>query len=118
MPGHPNRFSSNKKRRGGSVSRPKMLSVALFPKQQGENYRADNEAELLSLYVEIFPGNSEVQIRKILTKLFKTRFTLISDKDYDFLKHIRSLISKLVTRDDSEWNFEAIKVLARQGKLC
>ena len=100
------------------MSRPKMLSVALFPKQQGENYRADTEAELLSLYVEIFPGNSVVQIRKILTKLFKTRFTLISDKDYDFLKHIRSVISKPVTPDDFEWNFEAIKVLARQGKLC
>ena len=95
-----------------------MLSVGLFPKQQGENYRADTEAELLSLYVEIFPGNSEVQIRKILTKLFKTRFTLISDKDYDFLKHIRSVISKPVTPDDFEWNFEAIKVLARQGSFA
>ena len=90
MPGHPNR-SSSKKSRGGSVSRPKMLSVVLFPKQQGENYWADNEAELLSGYIEIFPGNSETQIRKILTKLLKTRFTLISDKDYDFVKRIKNV---------------------------
>ena len=100
------------------MSRPKILSVALYPKQQGENYRADNETELLSGYVEIFPGNSEVEIRKIFTKLFRTSFTLISDKDYDFVKRIRNVISKPVTPDDFEWNFEAIKVLAGQRKLC
>ena len=99
------------------MSRPKILSVALFPKQQGENYRADNETELLSGYVEIFPGNSEVQIRKIFTKLFRTSFTLISDKDYDFVKRIRNVISKPVTPDDFEWNFEAIKVTVNENCL-
>ena len=51
-------------------------------------------------------------------KLFKIKFTLISDKDYDFVECIRNLVSKPVTPDDFEWNFEAIKVLAGQGKLC
>ena len=90
----------------------------MFPKQQGGNCRADNEAELISDYVEVFLGNSEVKIRKILTKLFKIRFTLISDKDYDFVKRIRNVISTPVTPDDFEWNFEAVEVLAGQGKLC
>ena len=116
-PGHPNRFS-RKEFRGGSVNRPKMLQLLLFPKQQGGNSRANNQAELINGYVEVFLGNSKVKIRKILTKLFKTRFTLISDKDYDFVKRIRNLISKLVTPDDFKWNFEAIKVFAGQGKLC
>ena len=52
----------------------------------------------------------EVQIRKILTKFFKTRFHLISDKVYHFVKRIKNVISKPVTSDDFEWNFEDIKV--------
>ena len=95
-----------------------MLQVLLFPKQQGGNCRADNEAELINDYIEVFLGNSKVKNRKILTKLFKIRFTFISDKDYDFVKRIRNVISKPVTPDDFEWNFEAIKILAGQDKLC
>ena len=79
-----------------------MLQVLLFQKQQGGNCRVDNEAELISGYVEVFLGNSEVKIRKIFTKLIKIRFTLISDKDYDFVKRIRKVISKPVTPDDFE----------------
>ena len=79
-----------------------MLQVLLFQKQQGGNCRVDNEAELISGYVEVFLGNSEVKIRKIFTKLIKIRFTLISDKDYDFAKRIRKVISKPVTPDDFE----------------
>ena len=105
IPGHLYRFSS-KKFSPGSVSRPKLLSVALFPKQQVENYKADNEAKLLSGYVKIFPGSSEVQIRKTVTKLFKTRFALTSDKDYDFVKRIRNVISKPVIRDGFEGNLK------------
>ena len=74
----------------------------MFQKQQGGNCRVDNEAELISGYVEVFLGNSEVKIRKIFTKLIKIRFTLISDKDYDFVKRIRKVISKPVTPDDFE----------------
>ena len=106
VPGHPNRVS-RKKCRGESVNRPK-----------GGNCRADNEAELINDYIEVFLGNSKVKNRKILTKLFKIRFTFISDKDYDFVKRIRNVISKPVTPDDFEWNFEAIKILAGQDKLC
>ena len=77
VPGHPNRFG-RKKFRGGSVNRPKMLQLLLLPKQQGGNSRADNEAELINGYVEVFLGISRYLLSSLKLSLRSSRIKIMT----------------------------------------
>ena len=62
-------------------------------------------------------GSSEGLIREVLTKRFKTRFSLLEkelrqrkilDKDCDFVKRIRNVTSIPTAPSDFKWNFQAV----------
>ena len=107
--GHPYRFSS-KKSRDGSVSR--------LNQEVDKICRADSETYLLNGYVEIFCSSSETKIKKVLAKLFKTRLSLIFEKDYDFITRTGNVISKSTIQDNTDLDFDDFNILARLDKLC
>ena len=68
--------------------------------------------------MKIFPVGSKAQIRKLLIDLFKIMFFRITDKDYDFDKCLRNVISEPAIPNNFKQNSETTKVLAEQSNIC
>jgi len=119
VPGHPNRFTCNKRSRGGSVSKSKMFSVVLLAEdlEERETYRIDPESELLSGYVEIPPHAKAEDVVNLLCTVFKEKFPLISKSDFEYVKRSKHTITKPTVPANFKWGYDAIKALSSQGKL-
>jgi len=116
VPGHPLRYVSKKSKQAG---RSKMLSVVLLQPNfdKAENLKVDIDCEILSGYVEIFPRYKESDIRRMLTDIFKSKFPLINDQDYEFVKRSKNVVTIPSVPDGFDWGFDAIKSLSGQGKM-
>jgi len=118
-PGHPSRFAISKKSKISKM-KSKMFNVILLPQnlEESDCCRCDVENELLSGYCELSPQGNDLTIRKALVKVFKTKFPLINVKDFEYVKRSKNMVSLPSVPEDFTWNFDAIKAIAGQGKLC
>jgi len=116
--GHPLRYAPQKKCKGNV--RGKMLSIILLRYIDEFDTKEDSiqgTEEVLNGYMEIRPGDTESDIKKGLTKIFKIKFPLIGASDFIFVKRTKNVLSTPSVCEDFEWNFEAVRTLAGQGKL-
>ena len=81
-------------------------------------YRLETDAILLQGYVELLPDFSESEVRDSLVKVFRKKFALISKNDFKFVKREKNVVTDPITDDQFKWNFDAVKALMGQGKLC
>ena len=121
VPGHPGRFiSSQKKTRGGSTCKPKTVHIVLYPEdlEYSDKYRVDQTDELLNGFIELLPHHTEIDVRNEVLKIVSPKYPLILSQNFDFMKKEKNVLSKPLVSKEFKWNYDGIKALVGQGKLC
>ena len=73
---------------------------------------------MLQGFVELAPHFDENLVREALVKTFRRKFPLMENSYFDFVKRETNMISVPVIDDSFKWNYDSIKALMGQGKLC
>lgn len=84
---------------------------------ENEEYIIKEEMILVKGEFDLLTGANEQTIRQELKELFKVKFPLISENDFDFVKRERNTILSPVVKENHSWDYAHVKHLCGAGKL-
>ena len=84
---------------------------------QNDEYTIKEEMILVKGEFDLLTGADEQAIRQELKDLFKVKFPLISETDFDFVKRERNTILTPVVKENHLWDYVHVKHLCGAGKL-
>ena len=79
-----------------------------------DKYKVSEDLILGTWMYDLIPNRSEREIRKDLKSLFSSKYPIISENDFEFLKYERTYVSIAPTAN--EWNTAHLKALIGQSK--
>ena len=80
-------------------------------------YAIKEEMILVKGEFDLLTGADEQTIRQELKDLFRVKFPLISENDFDFVKRERNSIVTPVVKENHSWDYAHVKHLCGAGKL-
>ena len=80
-------------------------------------YVIKEEMILVKGEFDLLTGADEQTIRQELKDLFRVKFPLISENDFDFVKRERNSIVTPVVKENHSWDYAHVKHLCGAGKL-
>ena len=84
---------------------------------QNDEYTIKEEMILVKGEFDLLTGADEQTIRQELKDLFKVKFPLISETDFDFVTRERNTILTPVVKENHLWDYAHVKHLCGAGKL-
>ena len=84
---------------------------------QNDEYTIKEEMILVKGEFDLLTGADEQAIRQELKDLFKVKFPLISETDFDFVKRERNTILTPVVKENHLWDYAHVKHLCGAWKL-
>ena len=84
---------------------------------QNDEYTIKEEMILVKGEFDLLTGADEQAIRQELKDLFKVKFSLISETDFDFVKRERNTTLTPVVKENHLWDYAHVKHLCGAGKL-
>ena len=84
---------------------------------QNDEYTLKEEMILVKGEFDLLTGADEQTIRQELKDLFKVKFPLISETDFDFVKRERNTILTPVVKENHLWHYAHVKHPCGAGKL-
>lgn len=124
------RLNQSQRLRAGSTAGGKVAKIDAKPQEtrafefalvQGnedgweEPFTLNEDSTLLRGFVQLPNSATETFIRKEIAKAIQTRYSLVGENDFEFLKANRKKLIKPV--NCSEYNFKQVKLLAGQGAI-
>ena len=84
---------------------------------KNDEYTIKEEMILVKGEFDLLTGADEQAIRQELKDLFKVKFSLISETDFDFVKRERNTTLTPVVKENHLWDYAHVKHLCGAGKL-
>lgn len=118
LPGHPLRFSKEKRLNKSELPIPKSVYLLEEPDiDEDDEYSLTDSMIILKGECDLYASADETAIRAELVKLFKSKLPFITNKDFDFVRRERNTISKPLVKADHIWDFKHVKHLCGTGRL-